>query len=113
MPIHSRLLPLDGYSGLEVVSFITADQVITFQYILKNSPLTMTLQDHHLHCASATKDLFSINFELANTFWFILKDLSHTIQLAPNVLLDPFSDLPGTLEPRFLKDIDMPLLRTC
>ena len=76
MPIQSRVLPLDSYSGLDVVPFIAMDQVVAFQYILKNSPLTMTLRDHHLHCASATKDLFSVDFELANTLWCIPKDLS-------------------------------------
>ena len=108
MPIQSRLLPLDGYTGLDVVPFIAADQVVAFQYILENSPLTMTLREHHLHRASATEDLFSIDFELANTLWFILKDLSRTIQLAADPLLDPFSDLPGTLDPKLLEDIDMP-----
>ena len=68
----------------------------------------MTLQEHHLHCASTTEDLFSINFKLTNALWFILKDLSCTIQLAANPLLDPFSDLPGTLDPKLLEDIDMP-----
>jgi hypothetical protein len=102
MPIQSRLLPLDSYSGLDIVPFVA------FQYILENSPLTMSLQDHHLHRASATKDLFSINFKFANALWFILKDLSHTIQLAANPLLDPFSDLLGTLDPKLLEDIDMP-----
>ena len=107
MPIQFHLLPLDGYSGLDIIPFVTADQVVAFQYILENSPHTMTLQDHHLHHASATKDLFSINFKLANTLWFILKDLSHTIQLATDPLLDPFGDLPGTLDPKLLEDIDM------
>ena len=105
MPIQSRLLPLDGYTGLDIVA---ADQVVAFQYILENSPLTMTLREHHLHRASATEDLFSIDFELANTLWFILKDLSRTIQLAADPLLDPFSDLLGTLDPKLLEDIDMP-----
>ena len=66
MPIQSRLLPLDGYTGLDIVPFAAADQVVAFQYILENSPLTMTLREHHLHHASATEDLFSIDFELAN-----------------------------------------------
>ena len=108
MPIQSRLLPLDSYTSLAVIPFIAADQVVAFQYILENSPLTMSLQDHHLHRASATKDLFSINFELANALWFILKDLSRTIQLAADPLLNPFSNLLGPLDPKLLKDIDMP-----
>ena len=91
MPIQSHLLPLDSYSGFDVVLFVA------FQYILKNSPLTMTLQDHHLHRASATTDLFSINFKLTNTLWFILKNLSRTIQLTADPLLNPFGDLSGTL----------------
>ena len=108
MPIQSCLLPLDGYTGLDAVPFASADQVVAFQYILENSPLTMTLREHHLHRASATEDLFSIDFELANALWFILKDLSHTIQLAADPLLNSFSDLPGTLDPKLLEDIDMP-----
>ena len=68
----------------------------------------MPLWDHHLHCASATEDLFSINFKLANALWFILKDLSCTIQLAADPLLNPFGDLLGTLDPKLLKGIDMP-----
>ena len=108
MPIQSHLLPLNSHTGLDVVPFVAADQVVTFQYILENSPLTMTLQDHHLHRASATEDLFSIDFELANALWFILKDLSRTIQLAADPLLNLFSDLPGTLDPKLLEDIDMP-----
>ena len=53
----------------------------------------MTLREHHLHHALATEDLFSIDFKLANALWFILKDLSRTIQLTANPLLNPFSDL--------------------
>ena len=108
MPIQSRLLPLDGYTGLDVIPFAVANQVVAFQYILKNSPLTMTLREHHLHRALATEDLFSIDFELANALWFVLKDLSRTIQLAADPLLDPFSNLPGTLDPKLLEDINMP-----
>ena len=108
MPIQSRLLPLDGYTGLDVAPFAAANQVVAFQYILENSPLTMTLREHHLHCASATEDLFSIDFELANALWFILKDLSSTIQLATDPLLDPFSNLPVTLDTKLLEDLNMP-----
>jgi hypothetical protein len=108
MLIQSRLLPLDGYTGLDIVPFVAADQVIAFQYTLENSPPTMTLRDHHLHHASATKDLFSIDFELTNALWFILKDLSCTIQLAADPLLNLFSNLLGTLDPKLLEDINMP-----
>ena len=103
MPIQSRLLPLDSYTGLDVVPFVAADQVVALQYILENSPLNMTLWDHHLHHASATEDLFSIDFELANALWFILKDLSRTIQLTADPLLNPFGDLSGTLNSKIAR----------
>ena len=67
----------------------------------------MTFRDYHLHCTSATKDLFSIDFNLANALWFILKDLSHTVQLTANPLLNPFSDLHGILDLKLLEGIDM------
>ena len=68
----------------------------------------MTLQDHHPHRASATEDLFSIDFELTNALWFILKDLSCTIQLTADPLLNLFGDLLGTLDPKLLEGINMP-----
>ena len=67
----------------------------------------MTFRDYHLHCTSATKDLFSIDFNLANALWFILKDLSHTVQLTANPLLNPFSNLHGILDLKLLEGIDM------
>ena len=38
MPIQSCLLPLDGYTSLDVIPFVTTNQVVAFQYILENSP---------------------------------------------------------------------------
>ena len=108
MPTQSHLLPLDGYFSLNAVPFTAANQVVALQYILKNSPLTMTLQDHHFLCALANEDLFSIDFKLANALCFILKDISRTIQLTADPLLNPFSDLPGTLDLKLPEDIDMP-----
>ena len=105
MYVHNTL---DSYTSLDVIPLVAADQVVAFQYILEISPLTMTLWDHHLHRASATEDLFSIDFELANALWFILKDLSRTIQLTADPLLHLFSDFPGTLDSKLLEDIDMP-----
>ena len=67
----------------------------------------MTLWDH-LHCASTIEGLFSIDLKLTNTLWFILKDLSRTIQLTADPLLNPFGDLSGTLNSKLLEDIDMP-----
>src|SRR6202050_4611857 len=108
MPAQSRLLPFDSYNGLDIVPFISEHHPVTIPYLLEHSPLTMSLRDHHLHCASAASNLFSIDFQLATRIWCILKDISRTIQLAANPLLNPFGDLPGTIDPELLERIDMP-----
>ena len=69
----------------------------------------MTLCEHHLHCASVSEDLSSLDFQLVTSLWFILKDISCTIQLTANPLLDLFDSLPSTMDPELLEDIDMPL----
>ena len=108
MPAQSCLLPLDGYSSFGLILFVSENHPDTIHYTLKNSLLTMNLHDYHLHCASDTDDLFSLNFQLATGLWFILKDISRTIQLATNPLFDPFRDLLGTLDPELLNRIGMP-----
>src|SRR6267154_4771567 len=107
MPILSCLLPAEGYSGLDVVPYNYDNYATSHEYILENSPLTMTLREHHLHCTSMSEDLYSLDFQLVTGLWFILKDISCTIQLAANPLLDPFDSLPGTINPEMLERIDM------
>ena len=68
----------------------------------------MTLREHHLHCASVSEDLYSLDFQLITGLWFILKDISRTIQLAANPLLDPFDTFPGTVDPELLERLNMP-----
>jgi hypothetical protein len=108
MPAQSRLLPVDGYSGLDLIPFISENHPDAICYALENSLLTMSLHSCHLHCASDADDLFSLNFQLATGLWFTLKYISRTIQLAANPLLDPFRDIPGTLDPELLDRICMP-----
>ena len=108
MPIPSRLLPVEGYSGLDIVPYNYDGYSTLPKYLLENSPLTMTLHKHHLHCASVAKGLYSLDFQLVIGLWFILKDISRTIQLATNPLLDPFNSLPSTVDPELLERIAMP-----
>ena len=68
----------------------------------------MTLHEHHPHCASISEDLYSLDFQLVTGLWFILKDISCTIQLATNPLLEPFVSLPSTVDPKLLECIEMP-----
>jgi len=77
MPAQSCLLPLNGYSGLDLVPFVSENHPDTIRYALENSLLTMSLRDYHLHCASDAGNLFSLNFQLATRLWFTLKDISH------------------------------------
>src|ERR1700683_5378282 len=74
MPAQSHLLPFDGYNGLDIVPFISEHHPVTIPYLLEHSSLTMSLRDHHLHCASAASNLFLIDFQLATRIWCILKD---------------------------------------
>ena len=108
MPTQSHLLPVNGYSGLDLIPFVSKNHPDAIRYTLKNSLLTMSLHNYHLHCASNTNDLFSLNFQLATGLWFTIKDISRTIQLAANPLLNPFGDLLGTLDPELLDRIGMP-----
>lgn len=108
MPAQSRLLPIEGYSGYDLVPFVSEYHPDTIRYILENSLLTMGLRDCHLHCASKSDNLYALDFQLATGLWFTLKNISRTIHLAANPLLDPFSDLPGTIDPELLERIGMP-----
>ena len=102
VPIPSRLLPAEGYSGLDVIPYNYDSYSTLPKYLLENSPLTMTLCEHHLHCASVSEGLYSLDFQLVTSLWFILKDISRTIQLAANPLLDPFNSLPSTVDLNYL-----------
>jgi hypothetical protein len=108
MPTQSHLLPLKGNSGLDLVPFIFEYHLDTICYVLENTLLTMKLHNCHLHCASKSEDLYGLDFQLATGLWFTLKKISSTIHLTTNPLLDPFGDLPGTVDPKLLKQIDMP-----
>jgi len=108
MPAQSRLLPIEGYSGYDLVPFRSEYHPDTIRYILENSLLTMGLRDCHLHCASQSDNLYALDFQLATGLWFTLKNISRTIHLAANPLLDPFNDLLGTVDPELLARIGMP-----
>ena len=105
MPTQSRILPIEGYSGLDLVPYVLEYHPDTIRYILENSLLTMRLRDCHLHCASKLEDLYALDFQLATRLWFTLKNISRTIHLATNPLLDPFNDLLGTVDPELLEHL--------
>jgi len=64
MPAQSRLLPIEGYSGLDLIPFVSEYHPETIRYVLENSLLTMRLRDCHLHCASKSEGLYGLDFQL-------------------------------------------------
>jgi hypothetical protein len=46
MPAQSCLLPVDGYSGLDLVPFISENHPDAIHYALGNSLLTMSLHNY-------------------------------------------------------------------
>jgi hypothetical protein len=110
MPAQSCVLPIKGYSGLDLVPFVSEYHLDTICYILENFLLTMGLHYCHLHCSSKSENLYALNFQLATGLWFTLKNISSTIHLTANPLLNPFGDLPSTVNPELLKHIGMPFL---
>ena len=76
MPTQSHLLPLKGYSGLDLVPFVSKYYLDTIRYILENSLLTIRLHNCHLHCPSKSEELYGLDFQLATGLWFTLKNIS-------------------------------------
>ena len=67
----------------------------------------MTLKCHHIHAISKIHNFHSLNFDLTNRIWHILKDLSCTIHKAADPTLNPFNALPSQLNPACLCKIEM------
>ena len=67
----------------------------------------MTLKHHHIHTISKIHNFHSLDFDLANRIWHILKDLSHSIHKAMDPTLNLFEALPFQLNPAHLHKIEM------
>jgi hypothetical protein len=75
--------------------------------LLETLFLTMALKRHHIHTFSDAYDTFSLDFDVANGLWHVLKDLSRSIQEAANLTLDAFETLSGIIPMRRLEEIGM------
>jgi hypothetical protein len=108
MPAYSPpLLLTNGVSSSEIVSYNSLYNPSIISALLETSFLTMRLQRHHIHCLSDSYDLFSLDGNLAQGIWRVLKDLSRTIQEAADPTLDPFEQLNTFVSAARLREIDM------
>ena len=69
--------------------------------------LTMTLKHHHIYTISKIHNFHSLDFNLANGIWHVLKDISCSIHKAADPTLNPFEALPSQLNPACLHKIEM------
>ena len=67
----------------------------------------MTLKRHHIHAISKIHNFHSLDFDLANGIWHILKDLPRSIHKAADPTLNLFEALPSQLNPARLHKIEM------
>ena len=67
----------------------------------------MTLKHHHIHAISEIHNFHSLDFDLANGIWRVLKDLSRSIHEAADPTINPFEALPSHINPTRLREIEM------
>jgi hypothetical protein len=75
MPMQSRILAPPFASPLDIVPFNPISNSSVLCGILESSFLTMTLKRHHIHASSEIHNFHSLDFDLANGIWRVLKDL--------------------------------------
>ena len=107
MPMQSCILAPPFASSLDVVPFNPISNSSVLRTILESSFLTMTLKHHHIHAISEIHNFHSLDFDLANGIWHVLKDLSHSIHKAADPTINPFKALPSQINPTRLCEIEM------
>ena len=94
-------------SSLDVVPFNPISNSSILRGILESSFLTTTLKHHHIHVISKIHNFYSLDFDLANGIWHVLKDLSCSIHKAADPTINPFEALPSQINPARLREIEM------
>ena len=105
--MQSRTLAPPFSSSSEVIPFNPISNSSVLRSILESSFLTMMLKRHHIHAISEIYNFHSLDFNLANGIWHVLKDLSHSIHEATDPTLNPFEALPSQLNLAHLHEIEM------
>ena len=104
--MQSCILAPPFTSPLDIVPFNPISNSSVLRSILESSFLTMTLKRHHIHAISEIHNFHSLNFDLANGIWHVLKDLSRSIHEATDPTINPFEALPSHINPTRLREID-------
>ena len=107
MPMQSRILAPPFTSSLDVVLFNLISNSSVLRAILESSFLTMTLKRHHIQAISEIHNFHSLDFDLANGIWCVLKDLSRSIHEAADPTINLFEALPSQINPTRLLKIEM------
>jgi hypothetical protein len=105
--MQSRILATPFTSPLDIVPFNPVSNSGILRGILESSFLTMTLKRHHIHAISEIHNFHSLDFDLANGIWRVLKDLSRSIHEAADPTINPFEALPSHINPTRLREIEM------
>ena len=105
--MQSCILAPPFVSSLDVVPFNPISNSSVLHGILESSFLTMTLKCHHIHAISEIHNFHSLDFNLANGIWHVLKDLSRSIHEAPDPTINPFEALPSQMNLARLHKIEM------
>ena len=105
--MQSRILAPPFASPLDIVPFNPISNSSILRGILESSFLTMTLKRHHIHAISEIHNFHSLDFDLANGIWRVLKDLSRSIHEAADPTINPFEALPSHINPTRLREIEM------
>jgi hypothetical protein len=105
--MQSHILAPPFASSLDVVPFNPTSNSSVLCAILESSFLTMTLKRHHIHAISEIHNFHSLDFDLANGIWRILKDLSRSIHEAADPTINPFKALPSQINLTRLREIEM------
>ena len=96
----------------EVIPFNPISNSSILRSILESSFLTMMLKCHYIHAISEIHNFHSLDFDLTNGIWRVLKDLSRSIHEAADPTLNLFEALPSQINPAHLRKIKMVSLRT-
>ena len=107
MPMQSSILAPPFSSSSEVVLLNPVPNSSILHSIFKSSFLTKKLKHHHIHAISEIHNLHSLDFDLANRIWHVLKDVSHSIHKAMDPTLNPFKASQHNLNPACLCEIEM------
>ena len=105
--MQSRILAPPFASSLDVVPFNPISNSSVLCGILETSFLTMTLKHHHIHTIYKIHNFHSLDFDLANGIWHVLKDFSHSIHEAADPTINPFEAQPSQINPTRLREIEM------